>query len=226
MQMNRCESSSFSSFLITALFLTKNVAPQLGTGVGPDVATCSASFSSVAFLDVGFNGRSHGRSRARRLRRGFCSGSSYGLPCRSHGLFEGQNPVGGLVIDVVGDADLRLLVVAAFVVITPADKPNAALSSFAIAQMRFRIEATPMHAKLEPGARFSRRNLSLGECLRHSVRRVYVEYPSNINPCTLANNTGLRAFNLLKLLNVSGRWRTEKDPLFGPLKPETGVRFP
>jgi hypothetical protein len=112
--MHRCERSSFRSFLIAALFLTKNVAPQLGTGVGSDVATCSASFSSVAFLDVGFNGRSHGRSRARRLRRGFCSGSSYGLPCRSHGLFEGQNPVGGLVIDVVGDADWRLLVVAAF----------------------------------------------------------------------------------------------------------------
>ncbi|MDB5604118.1 MAG: hypothetical protein JWP25_1018, partial [Bradyrhizobium sp.] len=79
--------------------------------------TCSASFSSVAFLDVGFNGRSHGRSRARRLRRGFCSGSSYGLPGRSHGLFEGQNPVGGLVIDIVGDADWLLLVVAAVVVI-------------------------------------------------------------------------------------------------------------
>jgi hypothetical protein len=66
-------------------------------------------------------------------------------------------------------------------VITPADKPNAALFSFAIAQMRFRIEATPMHTKLEPGARFSRRDLSLGECLRHSVcrtltRRISVEY--------------------------------------------------
>src|SRR3984893_30918 len=107
MQMHRCERSSF---LIAALFLTKNVAPQLGTGVGSDVAICSASFSSVAFLDVGFNGRSHGRSRARRLRRGFCSGLSYGLPSCSHGLFEGQNPVGGLVIDVVGDADLCLLV--------------------------------------------------------------------------------------------------------------------
>src|SRR5205809_4138301 len=216
MQMHRCERSWFRSFLIAALFLTKNVAPQLGTGVGSDVATCSASFSSVAFLDVGFNGRSHGRSRARRLRRGFCSGSSYGLPCRSHGLFEGQDPVGGLVIDVISDADLRLLVVAASVVITPADKPNAALSSFAIAQMRFRIEATPMHAKLEPGARFSRRNLGLGECLRHSVRRFSVEYPLNINPCPLANNTGLLAFNLLKLLNVGGRWRTEKGSLFGP----------
>jgi hypothetical protein len=47
--------------------------------------------------------------------------------------------------------------------------------------MRFRIEATPMHAKLEPGARFSRRDLSLGECLGHSVcrtaiRRISVEY--------------------------------------------------
>src|ERR1700730_7990287 len=181
MQMHRCERSSFRSFLIAALFLTKNVTPQLGTGVGSDVATCSASFSSVAFLDVGFNGRSHGGSRARRLRRGFCSGSRYGLPCRSHGLFEGQNPVGGLVIDVVGDADWRLLVVGAFVVITPADKPNAALFSFAIAQMRFRIEPTPMPTNLEPGERFSCRDLSLGECLRHSVcrtltRRISVEY--------------------------------------------------
>src|SRR5258707_14507586 len=114
MKMHRCESSSFSSFLIAALFLTKNVAPQLGTGVGSDVATCSASFSSVAFLDVGFNGRSHGRSRARRLRRGFCSGSSYGLPCRSHGLPERQNPVGGPFIDVVGDADWHPPIVAAF----------------------------------------------------------------------------------------------------------------
>ena len=40
-----------------------------------------------------------------------------------------------------------------------------------------------MHAKLEPGARFSRRDLSLGECLRHSVcrtvrRRISVEYPT------------------------------------------------
>src|ERR1700680_1441585 len=147
MQMHRCKRSSFRSFLIAALFLTKNVAPQLGTGVGSDVATCSARFSSVAFLDVGFNGRSHGRSRARRLRRGFCSGSSYGLPCRSHGLFEGQNPVGGLVLGGVGGADLHLLVVAASVVITPADQPNAALFSSAIAQMCFRIEATPMHAK-------------------------------------------------------------------------------
>src|ERR1700687_5914432 len=181
MQMHRSESSGFSSFLIAALFLTKNVAPQFGAGVGSDVATCSALFSSVAFLDVGLNGRSHGRSRARRLRRGLCSGSNYGLPCLSHGLFEGQNPVGGLVIDVVGDADLHLLVVAAFVVITPADKPNAALFSFAIAQMRFRIEATPMHAKPQPGARISRRDLSLGECLRHIVcrtvtRRISVEY--------------------------------------------------
>ena len=92
--------------------------------------------------------------------------------------------------------------------------------------MRFRIEATPMHAKLEPGARFSRRNLSLGECLRHSVRRFFVEYPLNMRPCTLANNTGFVAFNLLKLLNVGGRWRTEKDSFFGPLKAETGVRFP
>src|SRR6202162_1910240 len=145
MQMHRCKGSWFRSFLIAALFLTKNVSPQLGTGVGSDVATCSASFSSVAFLDVGFNGRSHGRSRARRLRRGLCSGSSYGLSCRSHGLFVGQNPGGGLVIDVVGDADWRLLVVAAFVVITPADKPNVALFSFAIGQMRFRIEAARMH---------------------------------------------------------------------------------
>src|SRR5207237_8916746 len=112
-----------------------------------------------AFLDVGVNGRSHGRSWARRLRRGFCSGSSYGLPSRSHGLFEGQNPVGGLVIDVVGDAHWRLLVVAAFVVVTPADKPNAAPLSFAIAQLRFRLEATPLHAKLAPAARCGRHPL-------------------------------------------------------------------
>ena len=111
MQIHRCESSSFSGFLIATLFLTKNVAPQFGAGVGSDVATCSALFSSVAFLDVGFNGRSHGRSRARRQRCGLCSASSYGLPCLSHSLFEGRNPVGGLVIDVVGDADLHLLVV-------------------------------------------------------------------------------------------------------------------
>jgi hypothetical protein len=69
------------------------------------------------------------------------------------------------------------------VVITPADKPNAALFSFAIAQMRFRIEATSMHAELEPGARFCRRDLSLSECLRHIVcrtvtRRISVEYPT------------------------------------------------
>src|ERR1700676_190260 len=181
MQIHRSESSGFSSFLIAALFLTKNVAPQFGARVGSDVATCSALFSSVAFLDVGFNGRSHRRSRARPLRRSFCSGSSYGLPCRSHGLFVGQNPGGGLVVDVVGDADWRLLVIAAFVVITPAGKPNAALFSFAIAQMRFRIEATPIHAKLEPGARINRCDLSLGECLRHKVcctvtRRISVEY--------------------------------------------------
>src|SRR5258705_1317303 len=131
MQMHRCESSRFRSFLIAALFLTKNVAPQLGTGVGSYVATCSAPFSSVAFLDVGFNGRSHGRSRARRLRRGFCSGSGYRLPCRSHGLFEGQNPVGGPVIYVVGEADLSLLVVVAFVVLKPADNANADPVSFA-----------------------------------------------------------------------------------------------
>jgi hypothetical protein len=41
-------------------------------------------------------------------------------------------------------------------VITPADKPNAALFPLAIAQMRFRIEATPMHAELEPGVSWSR----------------------------------------------------------------------
>lgn len=155
----------FRSLLVAALFLTKNAASQLGTGVGSDVATCSGFLPSVAFLDVGFNCRSKSRSRARRLRRGLCSGSSYGLPSRSHGLFEGQNPFGALVIDVVCDADLRLLVVTAFVVITPANKPNAAPFSFTIAQMRFRIEAAPMYAKLEPRARFSRRDLSLGECL-------------------------------------------------------------
>jgi hypothetical protein len=83
-----------------------------------------------------------------------------------------------------------------------------------------------MHAKPQPGARISRRDLSLGECLRHSVRRFYVEYLLNISPCTLANNTGLWAFNLLKSLNVSGQWRTEAEPLFAPLKAETGVRFP
>jgi hypothetical protein len=71
--------------------------------------------------------------------------------------------------------------------------------------MRFRIEATPMHAKLEPGARFSRRDLSLGECLRHSVGRFYVEYPLNISPRPLANNSGLWALKLLNLLNVGGR---------------------
>src|SRR3979490_514486 len=98
MQMHLCERSSFRSFLIAALFLTKNVAPQLGTGVGSDVATCSASFSSVAFLEIGLSGRSPGGTRSRRLRRGFCSGLSYGPPCRSHGLFEGQNPISGPVI--------------------------------------------------------------------------------------------------------------------------------
>src|ERR1700688_3270983 len=209
MQMHRSESSGFSSFLIAALFLTKNVAPQFGAGVGSDVATCSALFSSVAFLDVGFNGGAQGSSRARRLRRGFCSGSSYGLPCRSHGLFEGQNPVGGLVIDVVGDADWRLLVVAAFMVITPADKPNAALFSFAIAQMRFRIEATPMHAKLEPGARFSRRDLSLGECLRHNVcrtvtRRISVEYR------TAYVGEQHRIVDI-EFIEIIGHWRTPAD---------------
>jgi hypothetical protein len=85
------------------------------------------------------------------------------------------------------------------VVITPADKPNATPFSFAIAQMRFRIEATPMHAKLKPGARFSRRNLSLGECLRHAfVALLDVEYPSSIRLCTWANNTVLMTFKLLK----------------------------
>jgi hypothetical protein len=92
------------------------------------------------------------------------------------------------------------------VVITPADEPNAAPFSFAIAQMRFRIEATPMHAKLEPGARFSRGDLSLGEFFDIAfVALLHVEYLSNIRRCMSANSTGLWTFNLLKLLNVGGR---------------------
>jgi len=34
------------------------------------------------------------------------------------------------------------------VVIAPPDEPDSALFSFAIAQMRFRIEAAPMHSKV------------------------------------------------------------------------------
>jgi Uncharacterized protein conserved in bacteria C-term(DUF2220) len=41
-----------------------------------------------------------------------------------------------------------------------------------LAQVRFRIEAAPMHAKLQPGARLRRCDLSLGECLRHGVYRI------------------------------------------------------
>jgi hypothetical protein len=55
---------------------------------------------------------------------------------------------------------------------------------------------------------------------------LHVEYPSNIRPCMPANNTGLCIFNLLILLTVGGRWRTGAGSLFGPLKAETGVRFP
>lgn len=139
----------FRSLLVAALFLTKNAASQLGTGVGSDVATCSGFLPSVAFLDVGFNCRSKSRSRARRLRRGFCSGSSYGFPCRSRGLFE----VDGFAICMVGDTDL------------PACKcrhrgdlssGRAKCRSVFVCeiQMRFRIEAMPMHTKLEPGAHF------------------------------------------------------------------------
>ncbi len=58
------------------------------------------------------------------------------------------------------------------------------------------------------------------------VAQLHVEYPSNIRRCMPANNTGLGIFNLLKLLNVGGRWWTEAGPLFGPLKAETWVRFP
>lgn len=94
--MHRCERSSFQKLPTAALFLTKNVAPQLAPArIGR--RDLFGVFLERRVPDVGFNGRSRGRSRVRRLRRGFRSGSSYGLPvCCSHGLFEGQNPVGGL----------------------------------------------------------------------------------------------------------------------------------
>ena len=143
MQMHRGEGSSLDGFLIATLFLAENIAPELDAGIGSHFAARSPSFSSVAFLDIGFDGRSHGRGGSRCLRRSFRSGASNVFPRRPQGLFEGQGSIGRLVVDVVGGADGSLLVVAAFVVIAPPDEPNSALFSFAIAKVRFRIEAAP-----------------------------------------------------------------------------------
>ena len=90
--------------------------------------------------------------------------------------------------------------------------------------MRFRIEATPMHAELEPGARFSRRDLSLGECLRHIVcrtatRRISVEYPT----VYVGEQYWILDIQPIEIIECR---RTVADPLFGPIKAETGVQFP
>src|ERR1700761_8466360 len=103
MQMHSREGRGFAGFLTTAFFLTENVAPQFVAGTGSDLAACSPPFASVTFLDVGLNGRSHGGSRARCVRRGFCSCPSERFQCSVLCLLEGKRPAGRLVIDVVGD---------------------------------------------------------------------------------------------------------------------------
>src|SRR6185437_11735613 len=103
-------------------------------------------------------------------------------------LLKGQRSCGGLIVDVVGGADLRLLVVGPIVAIAPAHEPHTAPLSLSIAKVRLGIEAAPMLAKVQLGARLRCRNLSLCECLRHGLRPQTVEYPSNIHRRTTVNN--------------------------------------
>ena len=61
--MHRCERSSFDGFLIAVLFLTKNVAPQLGTGSRRDSDLRTGR-------ENGTGGRSSSQNRSRGTRSG------------------------------------------------------------------------------------------------------------------------------------------------------------
>lgn len=51
-------------------------------------------------------------------------------------------------------------------------------------------------------------------------------YPLNINPCTLANNTGLLAFNLLKLLNIADGGERRRTHYLALSRPKQRFRLP
>src|SRR6185312_5794136 len=140
------ERGSVNGLLATAFLLTKNVPPQAVTGIGSDLATCPSAVTGVTLTDVFFNSRPHGGHWSASLRRCFRSGPSNLLPCQGR----------------------RLLVVGSCMVIAPAHEPNPASLALAIAKVRLGIEAAPMHAELQPGARLGGRNLSFRECLRHA----------------------------------------------------------
>src|SRR6185437_15430366 len=182
------ERGSVNGLLATAFLLTKNVPPQAVTGIGSDLATCPSAVTGVTLTDVFFNSRPHGGHWSASLRRCFRSGPSNLLPCQGHRLLESQRSLDRFVVDVVGDADRRLLVVGSCMVIAPAHEPNPASLALAIAKVRLGIEAAPMHAELQPGARLGGRNLSFRECLRHASTCGVVEYPSNKRRRTTPNS--------------------------------------
>src|SRR6185437_10266892 len=115
--MDRGERGSINGFLATALLLTKNVAPQSVTSIGSNLATNPSAITGITLPDVCLYSRPHGGCRSGSLRRRFCSGTGDVLPRLCHGLLESQRSFGRFVVDVVGDADRRLLVIGSVMVI-------------------------------------------------------------------------------------------------------------
>jgi hypothetical protein len=69
------------------------------------------------------------------------------LPCLFRSSLESQRSFRRLVVDVIGDADRRLLVVGSLIVIAPTHQPHAAALSLTITKVRLGIKATPMYAR-------------------------------------------------------------------------------
>src|SRR5579871_4791596 len=168
--MDYGERGGLNGFLATALFLTKNVAPQAVTSIGSNLAASPPAITGITLPDVCLYSRPHGGCRSGSLRRRFYSGPGDVFPRLCHRLLESQRSFGRFVVDVVGDADRRLLVVGSAMVITPTHEPHAAPLALAVAKVRLGIEAAPVRAKLQPGARLGGRDLSLCQCFRHGTR--------------------------------------------------------
>ena len=149
------ERGSLNGFLATALLLTKNVAPQAVTHIGSNLATGPSAITGITLPDVCLYGCPHSGCRSGSLRRRFCSRPRGVFPRLCYRLLESQRSFGRFVVDVVGNADRRLLVVGSVMVIAPAHEPNAAPLALAIPKVRLGIEAAPMDAKLQPAADIS-----------------------------------------------------------------------
>src|SRR6185312_17202945 len=99
------ERGSLNGLLATTLLLTKNVALQAVTSIGSNLATSPSAIAGITLLDVCLYSRPHRGCRSGSLRRRFCSGPGDVFPRLCHRLLECQRSFGGLVIDVVGNAD-------------------------------------------------------------------------------------------------------------------------